>query len=397
MSDDFRAMVDAAAERLKSQFRAFSSNLSTQPDRDHHPKEQTSRHRRASESGKPTAAKDPAGSNPAPTAWKAALEVLPDELTNMPLPSNPLARALAEQPTVRELEWNMYRSQGSFKPRTMMDIASIMIYLSGKISADPCRNCRLMNGPYARCVVPSPAVLAQSSGLRHACANCTYQTQHRRCTNLPIENEELATKTRMAKSAFGIKNATPVKPVGRKPKSVTRNASAKFSTSNNSPTSKHRADFKDMIHKQSAAAKGSTSGTASFAEKLRQARSWSPYSRQQMNAEVMQWQAAIMTVEAENPTSTSSFNSPTLAGRQELEMNRLLPAPNFGRRQSGSVSMDMPSSLLPPTRPVPSVASSSVEEYQGEVSSQRIDEGDGQESDSCDRDGEGLRGLAVAI
>ncbi|KAI1655503.1 hypothetical protein F4813DRAFT_391638 [Daldinia decipiens] len=224
------------------------------------------------------------------TTWESTLEVLPDEMKNMPLPVHPLAQALAEQRTLRQVEWNRYRQQGGFKPRTAIDYSSLMIYLSGQVNPNPCRNCRLKNGPFARCIVAPPSVLALSS-LKHACANCTYQNQHKKCTNLPIDDEELVAKSRMARSTQKLKNPAPMKPPGRRPNSI----------SDGTPhyTPRYKPDQKQMIRKPTA-----RSITAdAFGDKLRQVRSWSPRSRRLMKAEVMQWEAAIMTIEAENTRS----------------------------------------------------------------------------------------------
>ena len=74
-----------------------------------------------------------------------------------------------------------------------------MFYISGQVSPNPCRRCILKQGPFARCIVSPPMVLAQSQ-LRHACANCTYQNQYKKCTNELVIEAELARTHAMRKS-----------------------------------------------------------------------------------------------------------------------------------------------------------------------------------------------------
>ncbi|KAI0847000.1 hypothetical protein F5Y00DRAFT_127386 [Daldinia vernicosa] len=301
---DFRSIVNAAAATWYSRHTGspehIQSNGSSQ-------QEAASDH--VDENGGP-AINDPAANGPAfrsdLTAWESALEVLPDDMKNMPLPVHPLAQALAEQNTLRQVEWNPYRQQGGFKPRTAVDYSSLMIYLSGQVNPNPCRNCRLKNGPFTRCVVAPPSVLALSS-LKHACANCTYQNQHKKCTNIPIDDEELVARSRMARSTQKLKNPALRKPPGRRPKSV----------SDGTPhyTPKYKPDHGHMIRKPTA-----QSITAdAFGDKLRQVRSWSPRSRRRMKAEVMQWQAAIMTIEAENTRSPRMGR--VLEGQGQLDIS----------------------------------------------------------------------------
>ncbi|KAI1463903.1 uncharacterized protein F4812DRAFT_226278 [Daldinia caldariorum] len=299
------------------------------------------------------------------TAWESALEVLPDELKSVSPPIHPLAQALAEQPALREVEWNAYRQQGGFRPRTAIDYSSLMIYLSGQVNPNPCRNCRLKNGPYARCIVAPPSVLALSS-LKHACANCTYQNQHRKCTNLPIDDEELVAKSRMARSSLKLKNPTTMKTPGRRPKS----------TSNGTPhyTPSLKPDHGHMIRKPSA-----QSITAdAFSDKLRQVRSWSPRSRRRMKAEVMQWQAAIMTIEAEDTQSLPMDR--VFEGQKRLKMsNRPTGLPSVSQTPShpgGSYS-----GLAAPPSMDESLDEMEAEEY-GEVYSQhQAAETDGDENE----------------
>ncbi|OTA90402.1 hypothetical protein M434DRAFT_370207 [Hypoxylon sp. CO27-5] len=259
------------------------------------------------------------------TAWQCTLEALPDDLKSTPLPMNPLAQALAEQPALRSVEWNQYRIQGGFKPRTGADYSSVMIYVSGQINPNPCRNCRLKNGPFTHCVVAPPSVLALSSP-KHVCANCTYQNQHKKCTNLPINDEEWVTKSRMARSSFRFRRSTT-----RKPKAITDN--------NGVLKMRFRMDQGHRIHKPT----GQTISAETFADKLRQVRSWSPRSRRRMQAEAMQWQAAIMTIEAEDT--------------HDLPLDHTLEGP--GARGTPT----LPTSL-PPTSPVQeSLAETEAEEY----------------------------------
>ncbi|KAI5920977.1 hypothetical protein F4810DRAFT_680479 [Camillea tinctor] len=236
-------------------------------------------------------------------AWHSALQSLPEELRNSALPVHPLAQALADQPTLRQVEWNQYRQQGGFVPRTPHDYSSLMIFISGQVNPNPCRNCLLRNGPFARCVVSPPSVLAQST-LRHACANCTYQNQYKKCTNAPISQDEMA-RSQMARAVMKMKNPVPRNLVPRKPKP-------------NSRTKIVKQDYGHMVRKPAAL----NISADSFAEKLRQTRSWSPRSRRRMKAEVMQWQAAIATVEAER-TRAPSYHPPATPGGHMPESSRL--------------------------------------------------------------------------
>ncbi|KAI1336486.1 hypothetical protein F5Y15DRAFT_418795 [Xylariaceae sp. FL0016] len=124
-------------------------------------------------------------------AWKSALAVLPKDMKDKGGPVDPLAQALAEQPSIRPVEWNQHRQQGSFVPRTGPDCSALMIYLCGQVNPNPCHNCIMKNGPFAQCIVASPSVLSQST-LRHACANCTYQHQYKKCSNAPRSQQEYA-------------------------------------------------------------------------------------------------------------------------------------------------------------------------------------------------------------
>ncbi|KAI0108073.1 hypothetical protein F4814DRAFT_426772 [Daldinia grandis] len=308
------------------------------------------------------------------TAWESTLEALPDDMKNISLPIHPLAQALAEQRTLRQVEWNPYRQQGGFKPRTAIDFSSLMIYLSGQVNPNPCRNCRLKNGPYTRCIVAPPSVLALSS-LKHACANCTYQNQHRKCTNLPIDDEELVARSRMARSTQKLKNPAPTKPPGRRPKPIP----------DGTPhyTPRYKPDHGHMIRKPTA-----QSITAdAFGDKLRQVRSWSPRSRQRMKAEVMQWQAAFMTIEAEN--TRSSRMGRVLEGQGQFDIsNRPVGFPPTSQTPShpggsysvldGAASMDE------------SLDEVEAEEYGGIYSREQMEEYDDDENEG-ESDYEGSR------
>ncbi|KAI0877504.1 hypothetical protein GGS24DRAFT_497845 [Hypoxylon argillaceum] len=230
------------------------------------------------------------------TAWQSALQSLSPEFANVPQPLHPLAIALAEQPTLRPVEWNRYRQQGGFVPRTAHDYSSIMIYISGLINPNPCRNCLLKNGPFARCIVSPPEVLAIST-LRHACANCTYQNGYKKCTNEPISEQERA-RSEIARPAMRAKNPAPRPPVPRKPKP--KRKMLKF----------QRRAREQRAGEQGTGEKGTAPTTSSatndivgdyalFTDKLRYVRERSPRSRRRLAAETLQWQAAIATVETE--------------------------------------------------------------------------------------------------
>lgn len=347
---DFRTIVNAAAATWYSRHTGSPEHIQSNSEYHGYPPVHRSYYLRSSKgSSQQEAGSDHVDKNGGPaingpatngsafrsdlTTWESSLEVLPDEMKNMPLPVHPLAQALAEQPTLRQVEWNPYRQQGGFKPRTAIDYSSLMIYLSGQVNPNPCRNCRLKNGPFTRCIVAPPSVLALSS-LKHACANCTYQNQHRKCTNLPINDEELVARSRMARSTQKSKNPASMKPPGRRPKSI----------SDGTPhyTPRYKPDHGHMIRKPT-----SRSITAdSFGDKLRQVRSWSPRSRRLMKAEVMQWEAAIMTIEAEN--TRSPHMDRVLDGQGQLDISNkpigLPPTPSYPRGSysglAGAASMD---------------------------------------------------------
>ncbi|KAK7745092.1 hypothetical protein SLS62_009956 [Diatrype stigma] len=303
---DFRSIVNAAAADWYSQ-RSISPN------------------RRSPQSNAGQSSNSVTNIGSDTTAWQTALLSLPEEFRNSPLPVHPLPQLLAVQPTLRPIEWNRYRQYGGFVPRTPHDFSSLMIYASGQVNPNPCRRCILKNGPFALCIVSPPSVLAQSS-LKHACANCTYQNQYKKCTNEPITKEELI-RSQASRSVVRSQQT----PVPRKPKVASGSGVRKYqhkSTINSSssnavaaaaaaaaaiaattaptaPTTaattttttrkRKQPDYGYVVQKPSA-----QSITAdSFADKLRHVRSWSPRSRRRMNAEVLQWQAAMATVEAE--------------------------------------------------------------------------------------------------
>ncbi|KAI1455550.1 hypothetical protein F4805DRAFT_264831 [Annulohypoxylon moriforme] len=308
------------------------------------------------------------------TAWQGALEALPSELKDAPLPIHPLAQALAEQPYLRPVEWNVYRQQGGFKPRTAIDYSSLMIYLSGQVNPNPCRNCRLKNGPFAHCVVAPPSVLGLST-LKHACANCTYQNQHKKCTNLPIDDEELVARSRIARSSLKLKNPTPMKPPGRRPKPVSEN--------HLNPKIGYKQDYGHAIRKPTA----QSMSAEAFGDKLRQIRSWSPRSRRRMKAEVKQWEAAIMTYEAENARC-----SPKDLAFDGQGMDRTSSLPASIPSASHTLTHPAATPLVFPTLPsAPSVQGSLVEVEAGvydEYGPEQMDE-DEDEDENVESDYEG--------
>ncbi|KAI0109332.1 hypothetical protein F4776DRAFT_674880 [Hypoxylon sp. NC0597] len=314
------------------------------------------------------------------TAWQSTLEALPNDLKSIPLPIHPLAQALAEQRSLRSVEWNPYRQQGGFKPRTPTDYCSMMIYVSGQVNPNPCRNCRLKNGPFTRCVVAPPSVLALSS-LKHACANCTYQNQHRKCTNLPINDEELVMKSRMARSSLKLKSSTPMKPPGRKPKAITDN--------NGILKTKYKLDQRHMVRKPTA----QNISADAFADKLRQVRSWSPRSRRRMQAEAMQWQAAIMTIEAEdtyNSPRDHTLDGPGVLGTPTLPTS--LPPASQTPTRPPVMSSRVPA---PPSAPSVqgSLAEMEAEGYDEDYNQMQMGDGEDENVDEDDYEGASWVGL----
>ncbi|KAF2966371.1 hypothetical protein GQX73_g7168 [Xylaria multiplex] len=231
-------------------------------------------------------------------AWESALRSLPAEFANVQVPVHPLAQALMQQPTLRPAEWNQYRQQGGFVPRTAHDYSSLMIYISGQVNPNPCRNCLLRNGPFARCVVSPPAVLA-------------------------INKARIEMLRPFVKST----NPTPRQTIPRKPKSSSRSRRddkrkrLELERQQHEEQQRRRLEEpRDVPITQSPAALGAGPGgnLTSFDEKLRYIRASSPRSRRRLAAETLQWQAAIATIEAEGlpptpnlpviPINGASFN-----------------------------------------------------------------------------------------
>lgn len=268
------------------------------------------------------------------TAWRSALQSLPPEFAKSELPNHPLTQLLAEQPTLRPVEWNQYRQQGGFLPRTSHDYSALMIYLSGQVNPNPCRNCLLRNGPFAQCVVAPPTILAISS-LRHACANCTYQCQYKKCTNDPITELEKA-RSELSKPFRGMARTKPLIP--RKPKTNARTQQqqhhekqarrlerpleqlsarqrqkqVRLQLLKDREKRRHqerRPEELSLTQLSASVSLGLSTNLESFDEKLRHIRACSPRTRRRMAAETLQWQAAIATVEAEglpsNPTAAA--------------------------------------------------------------------------------------------
>ncbi|KAI2640062.1 hypothetical protein GGS21DRAFT_504874 [Xylaria nigripes] len=268
------------------------------------------------------------------TAWESALQCLPDEFENAEKPNHPLAQALVDQPTLRSVEWNQYRISGGFRPRTPHDYSSLMIYISGQVNPNPCRNCLLKNGPFARCVVSPLAVLADST-LRHACANCTYQAQYRRCTNGPI-SQSLKARSEANRGILKWKQIVPKTATARMPmlngkrrhklererkereRRRTQDQAEKDQQTQGQmqkeQQTREQAQRREQLEEsqentstapsQLVMAGLDTSGL-SFDEKLRHVRALSPRSRRKMTAEVLQWHAAIATIEVEEPMTGS--------------------------------------------------------------------------------------------
>ncbi|KAI0189857.1 hypothetical protein F4808DRAFT_453982 [Astrocystis sublimbata] len=280
------------------------------------------------------------------TAWHSSLQILPPDFANSELPLHPLPQALSTQPTLRPVEWNMFRQQGGFVPRTPHDFSSLMIYISGQVNPNPCRNCILKNGPFARCIVSPPAVLAISN-LRHACANCTYQNQYRKCTNEPITEQENIRNEIQRFNRF----ARPRPQVPRKPKnnakSKKRNAPGPEPTQAQQDQPSPKLTFKQppTLTKPSGLGLIRSKDFASFDEKLRHIRASSPRSRRQLTAETLQWQAAIATVEAADlpaapvPSMQTPINTATANGH--------LPASHYHNNHTPSQQVVTSNSHIP--------------------------------------------------
>ncbi|KAI1823474.1 hypothetical protein F4861DRAFT_510385 [Xylaria intraflava] len=244
------------------------------------------------------------------TAWQSALQSLPPEFSGAEPPFHPLAQALVNQPTLRPVEWNQYRLVGGFVPRTPHDYSSLMIYISGQVNPNPCRNCLLRNGPFAQCVVSPPDVLAINT-IRHACANCTYQNQYRKCTHEPITEAERA-RSAVVRPALKAKHAIPKMTIPRMPISRARRKmegrrQEKEERKERIWAQEHPQRQQQLEHQEktpmtrSPTLIGPGTSEGSFDEKLRHIRALSPRSRRKITAETLQWQAAIATIEAEGP------------------------------------------------------------------------------------------------
>lgn len=281
---DFQAQLEAVTVNWYSQHNESSSSKRPGSSDSPHPSKKHSLSQSQAASVSPSIDSDV-------TAWQTALQTLPPEFKNQPRPVHLLAQALADQRTLRQIEWNPYR-QG-FVPRTPHDFASMMIFISGQVNPNPCRNCQLKNGPYAKCIVSPPDVLANSS-IRHACANCTYQNQYKKCTNDPVTEEEMNRSLWAKGSASAGPPGAPSAPHIPKITTTVRKKRKHREVQNNNP-------------KPAAQPIGSAD---SFVDKLQQVRAWSPRSRRKMQAEALQWQAAIATVEAET-AQTVTLPAPT--------------------------------------------------------------------------------------
>ncbi|KAI0880714.1 uncharacterized protein GGS22DRAFT_82321 [Annulohypoxylon maeteangense] len=358
---DFRSIINAAAAKWYSQ-------RSTSPDHTQASHNDRSASPTHATGGGEREVNDP-GSLSGLTAWQGVLQTLPEESKDILLPIHPLAQALSEQPSLRPAEWNPYRQQGGFKPRTAIDYSSLMIYLSGQVNPNPCRNCRLKNGPYAHCVVAPPPVLGLSS-LKHACANCTYQNQHKKCTNLPIDDEELVAKSRIARSSMKLKNPTPMKPPGRRPKLVSEN--------NLNSRARYKPDYGHMIRKPTA----QSISAEAFGDKLRLIRSWSPRSRRRMKAEVKQWEAALMTIEAENARDSPRDH---ILDEQGVNGTPSLPDSRLPTSQTPTHATATPS-VFPPSVPPVQGSLAEVEAIEAEIydeySPEQMDEDEDENAES---------------
>ncbi|KAK8062283.1 hypothetical protein PG997_014380 [Apiospora hydei] len=391
---DFGALADAAAaERLSSQ-RVLSTPFDS-PMHHHGPAAQTqtktgSATQSMSQSRTPSsaAAQNPGDEEgeddesddappPAPigsdiSAWQTAIQTLPAEFRNQQRFQHPLASLLSDQKTIRQIEWNPNRQNGGFVPRTPNDFSSMMIFICGQINPNPCRNCRLKNGPFARCVVAPPEILAVST-IRHACANCCYQNQHRRCTNEPITHDELI-RSQVGR-AGGLRNGAPKvrKPKSHVPKTRPPPGPVPpYGSHHQYPQYTPYAGGSvthTSIPTQPLPTLGkpsSDSGSVkSFADKVRMARAWNQQSRRRMKAELLQWQAALATADAERPRKTKA---PPAAPQQQQQQQHQPPPPPPPPQQPQHQSMARPpppatpnymSHTLPPSsRPPPSTPSS---------------------------------------
>ncbi|KAK5629106.1 hypothetical protein RRF57_004821 [Xylaria bambusicola] len=292
------------------------------------------------------------------TAWQTALQSLPPEFANSKMPPHPLSQALMNQPTLRLVEWNPYRQQGGFVPRTAHDFSSLMIYVSGQVNPNPCRRCLLRNGPFARCVVSPPAVLGNSS-IRHACANCTYQCQYNKCTNEPITEQEKL-RTELLRSVVRSKELTPRQPMTRKPDPKERRDRLAEEQLNQQRHLHAVSEVRRLQKRVQLAAKRNhyrpgvlpiqaapgpdinfSVNPIPFDEKLRHIRACSPQSRRRIAAETLQWQAALATVETEPPPPAPVISVPRPAAEPIVSHHaRALP-------DSFTSSQSIPASSMP--------------------------------------------------
>ncbi|RYP08929.1 hypothetical protein DL764_001582 [Monosporascus ibericus] len=416
---DFRSLVDAAAANWYSQ-RSISPRASQPRSSFSNPKRQ-SPHMHANGGGggvggQPSNSASGIGSDI--TAWQTALQSLPEEFRSSPLPVHPLAQSLAVQPTLRQIEWNQHRQYGGFVPRTPHDFSSLMIYASGQVNPNPCRRCILKNGPFARCIVSPPPVLAQST-LRHACANCTYQNQYKKCTNEPVTKEELV-RSRAQRAVArppptlpnDNNNSSNTPPTVRRPKvnSAVRKyrkdgrLKKKFAVAA-ADGHGHGYGYDYVVHGQQDRPTAQSISADSFADKLRRARAFSPRSRRRVRAEAMQWQAAIATVEAEKtrttvtgtdtatipapppPRATQITDNAAVAPQASVNANTAglaLQAPASAAATSSSMFVPPPSSAFAPPA---STMYESMHEMEDEGG--QFDEEDDQELDDEESEGEG--------
>ncbi|KAK8079171.1 hypothetical protein PG994_002978 [Apiospora phragmitis] len=339
---DFGALADAAAaERLSSQ-RGLSAVALDAPMHMHHgPAPQTtgSASQSMSQSQTPSsAAQNPGeedeeeeddeepddGPPPAPigsdiTAWQTAIQTLPADFKNQPRFQHPLASMLSDQKTIRQIEWNPNRQNGGFVPRTPNDFSSMMIFICGQINPNPCRNCRLKNGPFARCIVAPPEILAVST-IRHACANCCYQNQHRESGRQSRRSRNGVPKVRKPKSHIP-KNKPPSAPM---PPYGSQMPYDQYQAPQHASYAQASIPTQPMPLPALGKPSSESGSVKSFADKVRMARAWNQQSRRRMKAELLQWQAALATADAERPRKTTRT---PVAPQQQHQPPPPLPPP----------------------------------------------------------------------
>ncbi|RYP89145.1 hypothetical protein DL769_000193 [Monosporascus sp. CRB-8-3] len=426
---DFRSLVNAAAANWYSQ-RSISPGAS-QPRSSFGDPQRQSPHMHVhgggvgAGGGQPSNGANSIGSDI--TAWQTALQSLPGEFRSSPLPVHPLAQLLAVQPTLRQIEWNQYRQYGGFVPRTPHDFSSLMIYASGQVNPNPCRRCILKNGPFARCIVSPPSVLAQST-LRHACANCTYQNQYKKCTNEPVTEEELVRSraqravarppsTLLNEDDNNNNNNSNTPPTVRRPKvnSAVRKyhkdgrLKKKFAMAA-ADGHDHGYGYGYVVHDQQDRPTAQSISADSFADKLRRARAWSPRSRRRVRAEAMQWQAAIATVEAEKtrptgigtetaatpalppPRSTRITDSAAVAPQASVNGNVAglpFPASASAAATSSSIFAPPPSSAFVPPASMMDESMHEMEDDGGQFDEEDDEELEDEEGEGEEQDYEG--------